>query len=88
MIQETSTKAYREITVSGAKFTMRDKVFLTLYKSTKPMSNTEISVEMQLPINCITPRINELRKYGLVREAQKKQCEYTGRTVISWEVCR
>jgi sugar-specific transcriptional regulator TrmB len=54
----------------------------------KSANNTMISNYLNLPINCITPRINELRKKGLVRKDRIDICPYTKKQTIFWRVFR
>ena len=49
-------------------------------------TNSEIAKYMGLPINTITPRVNELRKKGLVRDAGKRICKVTGSQVHAWRI--
>ncbi len=47
----------------------------------------ELSVMTGLPVNEITPRINEMRnfKYPVVVEARGRNCKQSGRRVIAWK---
>ena len=49
-------------------------------------TNLEISHLMQIPINCVTPRTNELVKKGLIVEDEIRICNVSGRRAISWKV--
>ena len=49
-------------------------------------TNLEISHLMQIPINCVTPRTNELVKRGLIVEECKRVCNISGRRSISWKI--
>ena len=51
-------------------------------------NNLMISRLLELPINSITGRINELRKLGVVVEDKKDYCLYTGRLSIYWKVAK
>lgn len=48
------------------------------------ISNQEIAEKLRWPINCVTPRVKELREKGRVREAGDKYA-VTGRKVKTWE---
>lgn len=48
--------------------------------------NLDIAYELQVPINRITPRTNELVTAGIVEEAKRDLCRRTGRRVIYWKV--
>ena len=82
-LQGTSIKAYYDIKNSLGK---RQKQVLDFLKAEYPyvMTNNEIAHELDLPINCVTPRIFELRKRGLVRAYGKRHCSITGRLAIEW----
>lgn len=47
-------------------------------------SNTEISRLINLPINCITPRVLELRQKGLLKQHNVRLCKITGKEVMTW----
>ena len=62
-----------------------------VYKAIKDLkfcSNTMISQHLNLPINCITGRVNELRKYNVVRMYKKDICPITKKRVIFWSIKR
>lgn len=48
------------------------------------LTNLELSARLVLSINCVTPRIKELRVLGLVEEAGLRKCSITGRTCHTW----
>ena len=83
-VQETSTKAYREEvkpTLGDRQKCVVDAFVSNDYRS---MTNKEIADFLQWEINCVTPRIFELRKLGVVEEIEKRKCRATGRTAIAW----
>ena len=82
MVQETSLLAYIELDVSLGE---RQYAVLNIIRDHGPVTNTEISKHLCLPINSITPRVHELRKAGKVVCAGKRQCTITGRHVLVWE---
>lgn len=53
-----------------------------------PLSNRELSKELGLPINSITPRVKELREGGLVFQHSVKFDSLTNRNVAVWSVLR
>jgi predicted transcriptional regulator len=83
MIQETSLLAYTDIEERGDIETRQKKVIEAL-RVYGWMSNMRLSKMLGWPINCITPRVKELREMNLVEEKCKQRCEYTGRLVIVW----
>lgn len=56
----------------------------TIEKHPEGITNTEISKELNKPINCITPRTNELKKQGYVTQKETRKCKMTGRSAIAW----
>lgn len=59
-------------------------------------TNAELSEELDLPINSVTPRVYELRGKDknvpvdkdnpILMESQKRKCLVTGRTAIAWRM--
>lgn len=47
-------------------------------------SNTEISQLVGLPINCVTPRVKELRAKNWLIAGPVRACKITGRMVQTW----
>jgi predicted transcriptional regulator len=78
-VRATSIEAYRDLKDLGDR---QRQVLNAL--TFRDMSNLEISKVLGLPINAITPRVKELRDLGLVVEAGRKRCPYTGRSVTVW----
>lgn len=83
-VQTTSLFAYRTEIVPTIG--TRQRVVYDEIMRHKDVTNTEISHFLGFPINTVTPRVNELRKAGLVCESVKRPCRITGRTVIAWKV--
>ena len=82
-MRQTSLQAYDHIIDTGKLGRMQQEVFNTL-KQFGNMTNTELSGLAGLPINCVTPRMNELVKDGFVEGKQKRRCKITGRKAIEW----
>lgn len=80
-IQTTSLQAYSSI--KNELVGKRKKVLEQLYYMTSA-SNTELAEALDWPINCVTPRVKELRERYLVRELCKRKCSVTNQTVIEW----
>lgn len=59
----------------------RQDVVAKALKQHGPMSNKQISVTLNWPINCITPRVKELREMGMVAETGYHYDENT----LRWE---
>jgi len=82
MIQSTSQEAYDKIV--GTLGQRQYQVFNAL-KTIEPACNRVIALHLDLPINEVTPRINELRYKGVVEQAYKAN-DITGRKVIYWQI--
>ena len=80
-IQETSIISLYSIL---SELGDRQKEVLVALKHLKVANNLMISRYLNLPINSITPRINELRKKGLVIKHHVSACPITGRSSIFW----
>lgn len=86
-MQDTSQEALREL--------RNDKIDgrrLQVYECIKIMgecSNSMIAKELQLSINKITGRVNELRNhFKVVGYAKKDLCPVTNRMVLFWKVVK
>ena len=83
---ETSTIAYRSITNSGVLGNQQEQIvtFLRLNKNQDPRSNfsrKEISRILNMEVNAVAGRINELVKAGVVVEDKKRRCSHSQRLV-------
>ena len=81
----TSLLAYSEILEDLG---WRQRQVYEVIRRLKSCNNLTISRELNLPINSITPRVKELRDFGVVRQHRKDNCEETGRLVIFWKPLR
>jgi hypothetical protein len=82
-MQQTSLQAYDEIKPELGK--RQREVYMWL-REHGPATNTMISQGMNLPINCITPRVVELREKKKVGVAYIQQDMITGRRAIFWQI--
>lgn len=82
-LQQTSLLAFDSIQQYLGE--RQRQVYLALM-SLGEATNTMISKASGLPINVVTPRVNELRKLGRVIESKKDPCRITGRMAIYWRV--
>ena len=81
----TSILAYAEVLETlGERQREVYKVLLKL----KSCNNVMIANYLRLPINSITPRINELRKKHIVMMDKKELCPFTKRLTCYWRVRR
>lgn len=83
MIQPTSLLAYDNIQKDLGE--MQLKVFACL-KNLESANNTILARKLGWTINRVTPRINELRKMGLVISDCFRECPITKRLTIFWKV--
>lgn len=80
--QITSGLAYEEVL---GKLGARHKLVMTCFSFGEELNNRQISELSGLPINCITPRVKELRESGLIIESKKDYDPYTQRLTIFWK---
>jgi hypothetical protein len=83
MIQTTSLLAYQE---AKQDLGSKQQAVYEMIKAFGPMSNGQISVRINWPINCVTPRVKELREKFLVKKDHKGLDPNTKRTVIYWQI--
>jgi predicted transcriptional regulator len=83
--RNTAVQSYYEIisTLSDR----RKRVYEALLEI-QPACNLDISERLNLPINRITPRMNEMVGMGIVTEDHRGLCARTGKRVIYWKVNR
>ena len=81
-VQDTSLEAWMAVEPSLGS---RQQAVLDTIALLKLATNMEISKALGWSINRVTPRVKELRDRGYVSCAGRKQCEITGREVLSWE---
>ena len=85
MVTDTSAEAFHFILNSIGR--RQTAVYKAIEKGVS-MTNSEIAVYLQLPINQVTPRTNELVKKGLVRNNGKRECNITHQKCMTWEIVR
>lgn len=83
MYQQTSLEAFEQI--QKGLNNSRRIVFDGLKRAGKA-TNAMIADRLQLPINCITPRMKELRDLGLVEESHREKCLVTKNNAIWWKI--
>ena len=86
MVRETSQIAYQSITNSGVLGIQQEQIvhFLRFNKVQNPESNftrKEISKILDLEINAVTGRVNELVQSGEIVEDERRRCSHTQRLV-------
>jgi len=84
MIQQTSILSYTELKPKlGEK---QETVYKEIANHPKGVSNRELSLKLNLPINSITGRTNELVKKLLVTIKKVDYDPITHRKVIKWTI--
>ena len=83
-IRDTSLEAYEYIKEKGILGKRQEQVLKAI--SQKPFStNKQISEEFKIPINVVTPRMNELVDLGIVEDLGKVK-QMNGRKAHVWKV--
>lgn len=86
-VKETSWASYQEITRGGVAKTQAEKVFQTMqYYSGNGVSRAELAEDMNLPINAVCGRVNELLKAEVIYVAAVERCGSAGRKVEKLKV--
>lgn len=83
MIQQTSIDAYKSILFDLGD---RQKLIYDTIEKHPYSSNQDIADIVGLQINQVTPRVKELRNYGLVIQIGVKVDKVTNREVMTWMV--
>lgn len=81
-VRQTSLFAYQEVKPQLGR---RQQDVLEVIRRLPQCDNLMIAEKLRLPINSVTPRVNELRKLGKVREAGQYRNIQTGRLTLRWE---
>ena len=81
----TSLLAYAEVLDTLSE--RQTQVYIKI-REMKSCNNVMIAETLHLPINSITPRVNELRKKHIVMMDKKDICPFTGRLTCYWRVRR
>lgn len=87
MLQQTSLLAYHQIIEEGLLSPRRKQVY-EAFKYGGDHTNLEISKIVCLPINQVTPRTNELVKFGIIEKKRTRPCKESGRIAIEWGIVR
>jgi hypothetical protein len=85
-IHDNSRESYREQEQRGFAESFRRAIFNELLRSSVPMTDRELmqALNQQDPNN-IRPEITRLKQAGLIREAGKVRCIWSGRLVRTTE---
>lgn len=85
MIQETSLEAFDSI---RPRLGQMQDICLSTIVNNPGMSNHDISRYLNIEINKVTPRVKELRDFGLVEFSHFKKDRITHRRVMCWKVIK
>lgn len=85
---DTSLEAWFKVKseLNNRQNAVLDAIQHIIYTKNTCPTNLEISHYMRIPINCITPRTNELRKLGRLFLNGKRFCKITGNLARTWRV--
>ena len=85
MVDKISKEFYEDIIRPNISY-RQDMIVKSLLRAKRPVTNSEIAKNLNLPVNCVTGRIKELRDLGFVKGAGKRYCTVikTGKMVNSW----
>ena len=82
MIHENSKQSYQEQKAKGRSQSFRQAVYCTIGISPTPLTDREVMNTLkETDVNNIRPEITRLKQDGLLEEADKKTCQFTGKTV-------
>ena len=84
MIRETSQEVWQAINEEGLVGALQAEVMRTVVASGSNMTMAEIAQTLGTPKNHISGRCSELVRSGLLKEAGKRKCNVTGRTVLTF----
>lgn len=82
-VSQTSLVAFED--VKTQRFTRHWQIFDAMHAGVC-YSNTEIARLVGLPINCVTPRVKELRAKNWLTAGPIRACKITGRQVQTWVI--
>lgn len=82
-MQETSLESFSNI---QKELGTRQKIVYSGFARFGILTNLEISKCLNIPINQITPRTNELVNMGYLAPHSKRICSISGRRSICWKV--
>lgn len=86
-MRQTSLLSYIQLKIEKRLGEKQQKVFAYISGYPSGCSDRQISEDLNMPINCVTGRRNELLRMGLIREKGKRYDEQTNRIVYIWGVC-
>ncbi|GAG71734.1 unnamed protein product [marine sediment metagenome] len=85
MIQQTSLIAFNDILPDLGK---KQQQIYDLFEKKGELYDQKIAKILNLPINCITPRRNELEKAKLIYKSGYCYSEYTNKKVNKYKIIK
>jgi len=87
-VVDTSLEAWSKVKgeLNNRQNAVLDAIQYIIYTKNTFPTNLEISHYMGIPINCITPRTNELHKLGRLFLNDKRLCKITGNLARTWRI--
>lgn len=86
MVTETSMEAHSQLKASRVRECY--KIILRAISASGPMNNTMISVQTNLKINVVCPRVLELRRMGHLESAGRGICPINKTSTEFWRIKR
>lgn len=81
-VSETSIAAYRELRDDGKLTAKQQQITDYLHRHNgADFSRLEISRAIDMPINCVSGRVNELLEKVVIEEADQRPCRISGRRI-------
>lgn len=86
MIQQTSLEVWNELKKKPEKLGKMQQKIYDLFKKHDVLYDLEVSLLLNLPINCVTPRRNELEKANLIYKKGNQYSKYTHKLVNIYSI--
>ena len=85
-VRSTSKEAYQEIINNGKRYTQTKRVLNCIMDlsswNAKDWTLREIATMLDLEMNSVSARVNELKRRGVVKESSKRLCKISKKIVI------
>lgn len=81
MVKDTSWQAYQEILRGGVAVKQAEKVLQVINYFPEGVTRAQLAQGMNMPINSVCGRVNELLKAEVIYVSGAGKCPVTGRTV-------
>lgn len=81
-VRETSIATYQDLRDDGKLTAKQQQIIDYLHRhGSADFSRLEISRAIDMPINCVAGRVNELLEKGVIEEADQRPCRISGRRI-------